>query len=64
MDTDWLAERIRCERTKRRISIRRLSREAGVNRNLTFAVERGMRPSSIEPLERLAHALGIETVAK
>jgi transcriptional regulator with XRE-family HTH domain len=58
-DLQDIGQRLRAERRALELSIPETSRLSGVNRNLISQIERGMVPSSIVPIERLASALGV-----
>ncbi len=46
-------------RAKRGLSVRGLSREAGVSTETIYSVEHGKRDPSVRTLSKLAHALGV-----
>jgi transcriptional regulator with XRE-family HTH domain len=53
---------VRRERKARGISQEALAREAGLHRTYVGSVERGTRNVSIDNIERLARALGLDPV--
>jgi transcriptional regulator with XRE-family HTH domain len=56
-----MGSQLRQKRLELHLSICQLARLSGVNRNLISAIERNMTPSSYEPIERLANALGVSS---
>jgi transcriptional regulator with XRE-family HTH domain len=58
LDLADLGERIRAERSRRRISLEDLSALSGVSRSMLSAVERGAKVPTVLVLDRIATALG------
>src|SRR5437016_5474735 len=57
LDLDALGERIRRERTRRRLSLNELAERAGVSRSMLSAVERGSKAPTVLVLDRIATGL-------
>ena len=57
LDLDALGDRIRRERTQRRLSLNDLAARAGVSRSMLSAVERGSKAPTVLVLDRIATGL-------
>jgi transcriptional regulator with XRE-family HTH domain len=60
---NYIGNRVKEEREKRRLSLRELARSSGLSAPYILDIERGRRQPSDESLDRLAQSLGISKSA-